>query len=165
MSPADLLRAIVDTDPPRPSEAVSTTRQARVTLTANAARRATTPDRLRRLLQGDLDTIVAKALKKDPGERYPSVTALADDLRRYLDHEPISARPDTLAYRTSRFVRRNRGPVAAAALMTLALTAATVITTWQMLHARRQRDEARYQALRAEGCRAVRDRTCGATRS
>ena len=67
----------------------------------HAAQRGTTPDRLRRRLQGDLDTIVAKALKKTPGERYASVAALADDVRRSLHHEPISARPDTLRYRTA----------------------------------------------------------------
>ena len=57
----------------------------------------TTPSKLRRTLRGDLDTIVAKALKKNAQERYGSVTALAEDLRRALRHEPISARPDTLA--------------------------------------------------------------------
>ena len=72
-----------------------------------AARRGTTLDRLRRALRGDLDTIVATALKKDPRERYPSVPALADDLQRYLDRRPIRARPDTLTYRTATFVRRH----------------------------------------------------------
>ena len=66
------------------------------------------PEKLRRLLRGDLDTIVAKALKKSAPERYPSVTALADDLRRYLAHQPIGARPDTLAYRTTKFVQASR---------------------------------------------------------
>ena len=80
-----------------------------MTAAGDAGRRATTPERLRRLLRGDLDTIVAKALKKSPQERYPSVTALADDLRRYLAQQPISARPDTLAYRTAKFARRHLG--------------------------------------------------------
>ena len=66
----------------------------------------------RPLLRGDLGTIVGKALKKAPQERYASATALADDLRRYLRHEPISARPDTLRYRSARFVRRHRMAVA-----------------------------------------------------
>ena len=76
-------------------------------LARHAARCGTTPARLRRALRGDLDTIVAKALKKSPAERYASVTALADDLRRFLRHEPIGARPDTLRYRAARFVRRH----------------------------------------------------------
>src|SRR5580692_5432530 len=92
-SPADLVRAIVDKEPTRPSEIVSVGSGSEET-TTNAARRTTTPDKLSRLLRGDLDTIIAKALKKDPRERYASVTAMADDLRRYLRHEPISARPD-----------------------------------------------------------------------
>src|SRR6202022_3470120 len=82
----------------------------------HAARRSATPEKLRRLLRGDLDTIAAKALKKDPAERYSSVTALADDLRRYLSNEPIRARPDTLSYRAIKFVRRNRTAVALATL-------------------------------------------------
>jgi hypothetical protein len=68
---------------------------------------ASSPDKLRRVFRGDLDTIVAKALKKNPPERYASVAALADDLHRYLRDEPIAARPDTIAYRSTKFVSRN----------------------------------------------------------
>jgi serine/threonine-protein kinase len=106
-SPADLVRAIVDTDPPHASEAM-----ALATDKALAEKRGSTLEKLRHQLRGDLDTIVAKALKKAPAERYSSVIALADDLQRYLKHEPISARPDTFAYRTAKFVRRNRTVVA-----------------------------------------------------
>src|SRR5262249_54092136 len=85
-SPADLVKAIVDTEPQRLSDAVAPTkRQTAQTVESNAALRATTPDGLHRILKGDLDTIVAKALKKRPEERYASVTALADDVRRYLN--------------------------------------------------------------------------------
>ena len=114
------------------------------------ARRATTPDKLQRLLRGDLDTIVAKALKKDPAERYASVTALADELRRYLRNEPISARPDTLGYRAAKFVRRNRTAVALAALAILATAAGVVGTLIQARTARKQRDFALRQLVRAE---------------
>jgi len=105
-SHADLMKAIVDTDAPPPSDVVASN------------------TKLRRLLRGDLDTVIAKALKKNPRERYVSAAAFADDLRRYLSHEPISARPDTIAYRTVKFVRRNRVPVAAAALVLVGLSAA-----------------------------------------
>lgn len=149
-SPADLLKAIVDTEPPRLSDAVARTEQASETLTDNAARRSTTPQKLRRLLRGDLDTIVAKALKKNPQERYASVTALADDLRRYLDHQPISARPDTLAYRAAKFVRRNRTPVALAALALAALAAGLVGTVTQARKATRQAALAETQRSRAD---------------
>ena len=148
-SPADLVKAIVDTEPLRVSDVVAR-RPRSGERTTNAARRATTPDKLRRLLRGDLDTIVAKALKKNPQERYASVTAFADDLRRYLKHEPISARPDTLAYRTAKFVRRNRTAVALAALAFLAAVAGVVGTLIQARTARAQRDFAFRQLSRAE---------------
>jgi serine/threonine-protein kinase len=104
-SHAALMKAIVDTDAPPPSDVVASAR-------------------LRRQLRGDLDTVVAKALKKDPRERYASAAAFAEDLGRHLRHEPITARPDTLAYRAVKFVRRNRVAVAAAALVLAGLTVA-----------------------------------------
>ena len=101
-SHADLIKAIVDVEPPRPS--------------------AVAPGERRSVLRGDLDTIVLKALKKDPVGRYGSITALADDLLRWQRHEPISARPDTVAYRIGRFVRRNRVAVAAALVLLAGLS-------------------------------------------
>jgi eukaryotic-like serine/threonine-protein kinase len=149
-SPAELVKAIVDTEPTRPSDVVSSAKTSADVTTENAARRTTTPDRLRSLLRGDLDTIVAKALKKSPQERYASVTAMADDLRRYLGHQPISARPDTLAYRAGKFVRRNRTAVVLAALALSAVIAGAAGTLIQARTARRQRDYALRQAARAE---------------
>jgi eukaryotic-like serine/threonine-protein kinase len=139
-SPADLVKAIVDTEPTRPSDVVTTARTGGEETTANAARRATVPEKLSRLLRGDLDTIVAKALKKNPPERYASVTALADDLGRYLKHEPISARPDTLGYRAAKFVRRNRTAVVLASLALVAVMAGVTGTLVQTRRARAQRD-------------------------
>jgi serine/threonine protein kinase len=149
-SAADLVKAIVDTEPTRPSDVVTTAKGPGEEITTNAARRTTTPEKLSRLLRGDLDTIVAKALKKNPRERYASVTALADDLQRYLRHEPISARPDTLAYRATKFVRRNRVVVALAALTTLAILAGLVGTLVQSRTARIQRDFAFQQLKRSQ---------------
>jgi len=107
-SPAEIVKAIVDAQPPRVSDTFTAGRTAASENRRRAAEaRGATPDALRRELRGDLDTIVAKTLKKDPAERYPSVTALAEDLRRFLRHEPIGARPDTLRYRAAKFVRRN----------------------------------------------------------
>ncbi len=113
--PAEMLRAILETDPMGLSEAAHDPRA--------AEQRGSTPERLRRELRGDLDTIVAKALKKRPEERYGSVTALAEDLRRYLAEEPILARPDSLAYRAAKFARRNARSLAVAAGAVLAITA------------------------------------------
>jgi serine/threonine protein kinase/tetratricopeptide (TPR) repeat protein len=146
--PIDLIRAIVDLEPARPSDAVS--RSNGEDTAAHAARRSSTPDKLRRLLRGDLDTIVAKALKKEPCERYSSATALADDLRRYLENEPIRARPDTLGYQAVKFVRRNRTATALAALLFLATTAGVAATWMQVRTARTQRDLAVRQFSRAE---------------
>ncbi len=130
-STAGLVKAIVETEPPRLSQAA-----------AHA--------KLGRLLRGDLDTIVAKAIKKDPPQRYPAVSALADDLRRYLKHLPIAARPDTLAYRAARFVRRNRVAVALAAAAIVASAAGVVATLVEAHTARSERDFALRQLARAE---------------
>jgi len=118
-SPADLVKAVLETEPPRMSDVVR--RQSTTEAEAAAASRSTTPDRLRRQLRGDLDTIVGKTLKKNPYERYASVTALADDFQRYLKHEAISARPDAVLYRTRKFLRRNWLPVAVTVAVLLGL--------------------------------------------
>ncbi len=127
-TPAGLVKAILDTEPQRPSDIVAATRANEETSVTNASRRDTTPDKLARLLRGDLDTIVAKALKKNPRERYASIKAFADDLQRYLRYEPISARPDAIAYRAGKFIRRHRSTVVAALLVTLALISTTIFT-------------------------------------
>lgn len=149
-SAADLVKAIVDTDSCRPSEAVAHPEGKVEEAEAHAARRATTPDRLSHLLRGDLDTIIVKSLKKRPQERYASVTALADDLRRYLRHEPITARPDTIAYRASKFVRRNMTAVALTACAIVGTLGGLVGTMTQARTAREQRDFALRQLNRAE---------------
>jgi len=149
-SAANLVKAIVDTEPSRPSEVVATTKATAEVTTRNAARRTTTPEKLSRLLRGDLDTIIAKSLKKNPQERYASVTALGDDLGRYLRHEPIRARPDTLTYRAAKFVRRNRTAVSLATLAIMAIVAGSVGTLLQARSVRKQRDFAFRQLSRAE---------------
>jgi serine/threonine protein kinase/Tfp pilus assembly protein PilF len=146
-SPADLVKAIVDTDAPRLSDAVVDPKtETAAGLTTNAAHRATTPERLQRLLRGDLDTIVAKALKKHAHERYASVTALADDLRRYLLQQPIGARPDTVMYRTTKFARRHvRGVIAVAgAVMLIAM-----LVGFYTARLAAERDRARIEAQKS----------------
>ena len=91
-----------------------------------------------RAMRGDLDNIIAKALRRQRRERYASVTDLADDLKRYLGHKPVSARPPTLLYRTSRFVRRNRLGVVIGSLAILAVATALVTALVQQGIARKQ---------------------------
>ena len=136
-SPADLVKAIVETEP-----ALASNTFASADAKGLAEKRGSSPDKLRRLLRGDLDTIIAKALKKDPQERYGSVTALADDLQRYLKHEPISAHPDKLSYRMSKYVRRHRVAVTVAGVLALMLAGFAVIQAVQLRRITRERDRA-----------------------
>jgi serine/threonine-protein kinase len=99
---------------------------------------------------GDLDTIVAKALRKDPRERYQTAAAFADDLRRFLRHEPVSARPDSLAYRARKFARRNRWSVAAAGSIALLAGAYVATVVVQSARVRSALAEARLGTHRAE---------------
>src|SRR5262249_27107582 len=138
-SSAELVKAIVETSPMRLSDAVTASKALDAqTLQDNAAKRAATPERLANALRGDLDNIVGKALKKIPAERYASVTALADDIRRYLAQEPVSARADTFSYRAAKFVRRNRLAVALASAAVMALLAGLAGTITQADRASRQ---------------------------
>ena len=136
-SSADLMKSIVDTEPARPSEVIARAPPDAATTVARS--RGTTPDQLRRQLRGDLDTIIAKALKKHPHERYTTVTTMSEDFGRYLKHEPIAARPDTITYRAGKFVRRNRTAVMLAALVLVASIAGLVGTMIQARTANRQR--------------------------
>lgn len=114
-----------------------------------ALHRGTTPQVLRRLLRGDLDTILGTALKRDPSERYASVQALADDVRRFLDHKPIRARADSALYRTRMFVRRHRGSVAigCVTLLSLLLGSGTLLVQDYRLQAEIKRANAIKQFL------------------
>jgi serine/threonine-protein kinase len=121
-SRAALERAVLLADPPRPS--------------------ALAHDSVARDLRGDLDTIVQKALKKNPDERYATVEALADDLERYVSHRPVLARPDSVAYRCRKFVRRNRLLVAGAAALAVAIVAGTAASLRQTAVARAEQRRA-----------------------
>jgi len=107
-----LQQEIVNEEPPRPSQ------------------RVTDPVR-RRLLAGDLDTVILKALKKDPAARYPTALALAADLQNWLEDRPVTARPDSAAYRARKFVRRNWIVVGLAGTAVLSLGVGLGISVWQ----------------------------------
>jgi len=101
------------------------------------------PVRWRAELRGDLDTILLKALQKAPAQRYESVNALGEDLRRHLAHEPVLARPESRSYRLRKFLRRNFLAVAATSAVATALVAGAVVAIWQAREAANQEHRAR----------------------
>ncbi len=117
---------------------------------ASASSMAGIPSIAPRALKGDLDNILAKALKKSPADRYVSAAAFADDLKRYLNFEPVQARPDSLKYRTGRFLWRHRTGAGVSAAIVAALIAAVVGIYWQKLEADRERADAQLQAEKAQ---------------
>ncbi|MDQ6626811.1 MAG: protein kinase, partial [Verrucomicrobiota bacterium] len=136
--PDELARAICEEEPARPSTVIC------------QSDHATAVTRSRRRLEGDLDNIVAMALRKEPARRYASVAQFSEDLRRHDEGLPVIARKDTFRYRTGKFVRRNKVGVAAAALVVLALLGGLIATTWQTRIARQERDHARVAQRQAE---------------
>ena len=141
-SRAALEEAVLEAEIARPSVACKDA--------AKAALRGSSLAKLRKALRGDLDTIVLKALKKNPGERYSSVTAFADDVRRFLAHEPVSARPDSLGYRTAKFVARNRVAVTLSGLALIALVGGLAGTITQAERATRAAVTAEEERNRAD---------------
>ncbi len=155
-SAVESLRATLEADPGRLSTAATVAGALPAEALARIAdARRTSPGRLRRELGGDLENIVAKALRKLPAERYPTVDAFAQDLRRWQAGEPVAARPDSVAYRARRFVGRHRGAVAAAAFTAVAIVAGLAGTISQ---ARRAEQESLRAAREAAQAKLERDR-------
>src|SRR5262249_30228713 len=119
-----------------------------LTLASIAACRQAEPVELRRLIKGDLDWIVMKALEKDRNRRYETASGLAMDLKRYLANEPVTACPPSMRYRVGKFVRRNKGPVLAAAMVAVALVGGIVGTTWGLIRATHARAAAANEATK-----------------
>ncbi len=130
-------------------------RMSRLPLTAEAAAaRATTPPALLRALAGDLDTIVQKALKADPAERYPTADALRQDLQRHLAGLPVQARPASAGYRLRKFVARHRWRVVAAGGVVALLVGAAGVSLWQAQQAREALLLAQAESQRAQAVQA-----------
>jgi serine/threonine protein kinase/tetratricopeptide (TPR) repeat protein len=151
LSPEAMRRAVCETEPARPSVAVRLMEEvngpdgsSEVTLTPESIRpaRDVRPDKLSRALAGDLDNIVLKSLHKEPQRRYSSVEQLSEDIRRYMEGLPVGARQDTLLYRAGKFVKRNKVPVGAAALLLLSLCGGLAATLWEAHIARAERAKA-----------------------
>jgi serine/threonine-protein kinase len=144
-SPSEFVKAVTEIEPVRLSAAVQHGASPDATA-ALASTRATTPARLSRQLRGDLETILSKALKKDPSERYSSVNEFGDDLRRYVNHQPIAARPDTLSYRASKFARRHWQGLTA---LTVAIALFVGTIGFYTVRLATERNRARVQAVKA----------------
>jgi len=147
-SRAALEEAILAIDAPKPSQTVQA---------AQAQACATTQPRLVKALRGDLDTIVLKALKKLPAERYPTINAFAEDIVRYLHGEPVLAQPDSAWYRTRKFIGRNKLAVASTAAVAIASAVGLGAVLWQARIAHEQRFIAEREAThaRAEAAKAT----------
>ena len=111
--------------------------------------RSTSSPQLKRILRGDLDTIVLLAMRKEPEWRYASAEQFADDLHRYLEGLPVRAHRDSVGYRLNKFVRRHAIAVGTGVLLILLLVAGVVGTTTGLIMARRERDRAAESAHQA----------------
>lgn len=141
-------RKIREQEPLRPSTQLG--RLLPEELTTAAKRRRTDPAKLVNLLKGDLDWIVMKCLEKDRARRYATANALALDVERHLHHRPVEARPPTVTYKVTKFVRRNKIVVSAAATAAAALVVGTLVSTWQAVRATQARHLAVAEAARAQ---------------
>ena len=163
--PDEVARAICEREPERPSDAISDFGMRGADLKTDESKASFHPPSSNpksaihnpKSLRGDLDNIVLMAMRKEPARRYASVAQLSEDVRRHADGLPVIARKDTFKYRASKFVRRNKAGVAAAALVLLILVGGIVAVAWQASvakeHARvaaQERDKARVEAAKAE---------------
>lgn len=154
---AGVLDAMAGKDPPRPSQQAGRPREEAedgsgrtVTVEEIAADRRSTTARLPRILRGDLDAIVLKALREEPTRRYGSAESLAQDVRRYLKREPVAAHRDSRGYRLAKLLRRHRAESVAALVVLVSLVAGVAATGWQARVAGRERDRAAEALLQAE---------------
>ncbi len=159
-SPDDIRRAILETEPRRPSAVIladDTHAIPQATQKLEVARAETRPiarKRLKKKLSGDLDTIILKALRKEPQKRYLSVEQFSEDIRRYLDGRPVRARVDSRGYRVTKFVQRNAAGVGAAIFLVAILAASTIFFAHRQSEDQQRYEEAsvalKRQLLRAD---------------
>jgi serine/threonine protein kinase len=128
----EVLRVIREEEPPRPSTRLS---ESKDSLPSISAQRQTEPAKLTKLVRGELDWIVLKALEKDRNRRYETANGFAMDVQRYLADEPVQACPPSAWYRFRKFARRNKAAFTAAALVLMALILGTAVSTWQAIRA------------------------------
>jgi eukaryotic-like serine/threonine-protein kinase len=143
----EILRVIREQEPPKPSTRIRSLGPASA---ASAEKRREEPQSFVRHLQGELDWVTMKALEKDRIRRYGSPAELSADIGHYLRNEPVLAHPPSAAYRASKFVRRHRWAVAAAASAVVLLITFAVVTAVQARRIAAERDRASRQAEAAQ---------------
>jgi serine/threonine protein kinase len=144
----ELRRIIREDEPARPSARLSTLAQAE--LSTVAERRGADPKQLNQAVRGELDWIVMRCLEKDRARRYESASALAADVQRYLNDEPVTACPPSAGYRLRKYWRRNRRVLVTAGLFAAVLVAATAVSIWQAAKARDAEHRATTEAAIAQ---------------
>lgn len=149
----EIFRIICEQEPARPSTAVAESPESDTSRLST--QRGTTPEKLRKELNGDLDNIILMALRKEPQRRYSSVEALSEDISRYLEGHPVHARKGTWSYRTGKYIRRNKAGVAGAAAILLLVIAFALTVTFQNVRISEQRDSAQKAEKRAEAERLI----------
>ena len=134
----EILRIVREVEAPRPSAKLSSSE----TLPSVAANRGTEAGKLSKLMRGELDWVVLRALEKDRSRRYDTANALARDVQRYLADEVVEARPPSTGYRLRKFLRRHKGQVLAAGLVLLTLVAGIVVSAYFAFDAMREAQRA-----------------------
>src|SRR5216684_1023813 len=142
----EVLRQVREVEPPRPSTKIATGKKSS---TGSAQNRGSEPRQLAKLLRGDLDWITMKALEKDRNRRYGTPSEMAADITRYLNHEPVVARPASTAYRMRKYTRRHRIAVVVATGLVAMLAAFVVVQRVQLQRTRLERDRANRERDRA----------------
>jgi serine/threonine protein kinase/tetratricopeptide (TPR) repeat protein len=140
----EIFRIIRDEDPARPSSRLTMLSESQ--LSDVSRRRFAAPQKLVRELRGDLDWVVMKALEKLPARRYETASALSNEIRRHLIHEPVQARPPSTGDRFHKMVRRNKLAVVSSTAVFVALVSGLAVATWRFY----REQEARRQAVVAE---------------
>ncbi len=142
----EVLRIVREVEAPKPSAKLSTID----TLPSVAANRGTEPKKLSKMMKGELDWVVLKALEKDRARRYDTANGLARDIQRYLADEIVEARPASASYRVRKFVRRHKGRVAATAAFLALLVASVAVSSWWAVKATRAEAMAEEKRIEAE---------------
>jgi eukaryotic-like serine/threonine-protein kinase len=138
---AEAVRVVTEDTAPTPSRVCTDEAAARMGLAGR--------DRLARELTGELDDIALACLRKEPERRYPTVAALSEDIKRFLQGQQVSARPDTWRYRVRSFSRRNPKLVVAMGVAAISLVGGAAVAGWQAVRADDERDRARTEASRS----------------